>query len=450
MGSISISIFVFFCASILFLYLQNYNYVTAASVPVIRTNREASKVIIGGDHSYRSPSPKLTKGCSLPPPPPPSCNPISPRVLKATKAIKTFASKIECDPVGYTETWKGDDACKYKGFVCAEHPDDNLLAVAGVDFNGANFNGRDLTLEGFIDELEDITIFHANSNNFTGKIPSKIAQFRFLYELDLSNNRLIGDFPLEVLGAKNLTFLDLRFNNFSGKVPPGLFNLDVDVLFINNNNLEQPLPDNLGSTPALYLTFANNMFTGPIPKSIRGASETLIEVLFLNNRLSGCLPMEIGYLKKATLFDASNNQLTGPIPRSFACLAKIELLNFNNNKLFGAVPEDVCKLPNLEKLSLANNYFTQVGPACRNLIERKILDVTSNCILDLPYQKPKAECARFFSKPSLCINHQVLTYIPCRLPWVSKWKSDSRRPALTPAVSASPPVSYRAHSPDGL
>ena len=209
--------------------------------------------------------------------------------------------------------------------------------------------------------------------------------------------------------------MDLRFNNFQGSIPRQLFTLEVDVLFINNNNFRQYLPDNLGSTPALYLTFANNDFTGPIPKSIGQASNTLVEVLFLGNCLTGCLPYEIGYLKKATVFDVSFNQLIGPIPLSFQCLFKIELLDLAYNQFYGQVPENICKLQTLTNFSLQYNYFTEVGPECRKMITKKRLNVTMNCIEDLPHQRSKYDCASFFSenKYHTCPDPKSLTIIPC-------------------------------------
>ncbi|TQD79564.1 hypothetical protein C1H46_034882 [Malus baccata] len=305
------------------------------------------------------------------------------------------------------------------GFVCAFHPVYKKKAVSGLDINGAMFEGfnKKLPLRGFLDELPDLVFYHANSNNFTGSVPLSPAMLRYFYELDLSNNKLTGRFPYEVLTAKNLTFLDLRFNSFTGPVPAQVFDLGVDVLFLNNNNFTKQIPDNLGSSPAHYFTFANNKFTGPIPRSIGQASKTLYEVLFLGNKLSGCLPYEIGYLNQATVFDVSSNYLTGPIPASFACLAKIVYLNLAKNKFYGPVPEMVCKLSTLGNLSLADNYFTVVGPECQKLVNRKILDVSKNCILGQPNQRTKMECATFFSKPRKCPNEKEMTYIPCKRPY---------------------------------
>ncbi|KAI9107735.1 hypothetical protein K1719_021398 [Acacia pycnantha] len=124
---------------------------------------------------------------------------------------------------------------------------------------------------------------------------------------------------MEVLSNSQLLFLDLRFNSLTGTIPPKLFTMDLDVIFINNK-FSSNLPWDIGNTPARYLTFTNNLFTGQIPKSIGNASNTLTEVLFLGNHFSGCLPYEIGFLKKATVFDVSNNLLTGPISYSILLL----------------------------------------------------------------------------------------------------------------------------------
>ncbi|KAA8536218.1 hypothetical protein F0562_028696 [Nyssa sinensis] len=412
--------------------------------PVSDTTREELLEIIIGVGGGSSPAPAPEPLC--PPPPPPPYRFESKRIELAFRVIQKFKKRITCDPNGITKTWVGPDVCnKYMGFSCAMVPDYKVKALAAVNFNRFNFSGPDLTLDGFIDELEDISIFHANSNNFTGTIPKTITKLRYFYELDLSNNNLDGKFPNDVLSATNLTFLDLRFNSFAGLVPPQVFTLDLDVLFINDNNFLQTLPDNLGSTPAIYLTLANNKFVGPIPGSIGQASKTLREVLFLNNFLSGCLPCEIGLLKEATVLDVGHNQLTGPIPHSFACLAKMELLNLAQNQFYGPVPEMVCNIPSLMNFSLSYNYFTEVGPICRKLIEKKVLDVKMNCILNLPMQRSAADCHAFFSKPKYCSNVKSLNWIPCSMDNVH---NNSQEPS--DRKSATTPRSYDALIPHRL
>ncbi|KAK8706613.1 hypothetical protein V6N13_050169 [Hibiscus sabdariffa] len=465
--------------------------------PSIGTNRQTLEIIIGGGGGV-SPAPAPPDNQDCPPPPPPPCPPSPPppksspspslpppkppthkphpqppspvgcgyrynnlcfeneRIAKAYKVIQEFKKLIFIDSNSkrFTDTWNGPNVCKYYGFKCDVRPDVKKNAVAAVDFNGGKFVGINgsLPLNNFIDRLEDLAIYHANSNSFTGKVPViGVSKINYLYELDLSNNKLESDFPMQVLAAKKLTFLDIRFNNFKGPVPSSVFNLDLDVLFINNNKFQQPLPDNVGDSPVLYLTFAYNFFTGQIPKSI-GRAPNLLEVLFLNNQFSGCLPYEIGNLSQATVFDVGTNKLTGPIPYSFGCLKKMELLNLANNEFYGEVPEIVCQLTKLENLSLSNNYFTQVGPVCRDLIMKKKLDVRKNCILDLPEQKSKADCAAFFSRKWNCEKKETYKLIPCmkgkhgNVDWKSSEKSEEES-----TVSSSPsPRTYNALKPHRL
>ncbi|KAK8623403.1 hypothetical protein V6N13_118288 [Hibiscus sabdariffa] len=337
------------------------------------------------------------------------------RILAITQELKR---NITFDPQNYTRTWVGNNYCLFKGFICDTVPDLNITGLAGIDFNGATFGGN-LNFYRFVTNLPDIAIFHANSNNFSGIIGQGLSGLRYFYEIDLSNNKFIGGFPSNVLTARNLTFVDLRFNNYLGTVPRSVFNFDTDVLFINNNVFSQTVPTNLGNTPALYLTLGNNNFTGTIPRSIGAAWETMTEVLFLGNKLSGCLPFEIGYLNRTTVFDVGSNRLTGPIPQSFGCMAKLQLLNMAHNRFYGAVPEVLCRLPNAFNFTLSNNYFTQVGPQCRRLIRLRRLNVNRNCIMGLPFQRSAADCASFFSRPRSCARESTFSIIPCRLPAAS-------------------------------
>ncbi|KFK39280.1 hypothetical protein AALP_AA3G224000 [Arabis alpina] len=469
-------------SSFIFLILSLHFLSTLATGNNQITDRKALEIIIGGGESniYNSPAPSPepqdyppppspqpppppppTPPPRIPPPPPPPSPPpprplppppppplqfSSPLIKKVYPVIKNFQKLIEDDPKKILKTWVGTDICaedKYIGLECAKFPGTNNLALASIQFNQFNLGGKKIRLDNFLDKLEEVTIFHANSNNFVGSVP-KVSNLKYLFELDLSNNKLSGEFPRSVLKATNLTFLDLRFNSFSGSVPPQVFNLDLDALFINNNNLVQRLPENLGSITALYLTFANNRFTGPIPGSI-GNIKSLQEVLFLNNKLTGCLPYQIGKLNRATVFDVESNELTGPIPYSFGCLENMEQLNLARNKFYGTIPEIVCELSALKNLSLSFNYFTQVGPKCRKLIKTKILDVRMNCILDLANQRSPWECAKFFLRKQNCHNFKSFFYIPCgKHPhWIKPDQEELDGHAL-------PPVSYDALNPNRI
>ncbi|KAK7368187.1 hypothetical protein VNO80_10211 [Phaseolus coccineus] len=406
--------------------------------------RETLEIIIGGGGSP-APSPVPSPETPCPPPPP---KPLS-RLERARRVLLKFKTLI-VDPLCYTQNWnENTETCNFNGVRCANYPITGEPVVAGLDLNGARVTGQNgcplpvSSLLG-VNQIPELTFFHVNSNGFAGSVPTDVTKFPFFFELDLSNNKIKGQFPLDAIASNLLVFLDLRFNQLTGPIPPQLFQKDLDVIFINNNQFTQCLPQNFGSTPARYLTFANNNLTGPIPKSV-GYAPNLTEVLFLGNKFDGCLPVEIGNLKRAVVFDVSKNLLTGPIPYSFGCLKSIQYLNLAHNKFYGCVPDNVCQISSLRNngnLSLADNYFNEVGPSCWSLIKSKVLDVSKNCIRGLPNQRSPNECFQFYKRKTTCPNPSSFYYVPCKSHWGN--------PSSETTGSTSAPVTYKTLKPHRL
>ncbi|KAH7370255.1 hypothetical protein BKA65DRAFT_544969 [Rhexocercosporidium sp. MPI-PUGE-AT-0058] len=264
------------------------------------------------------------------------------RDLATAEALK---QRVTVDPQGITESWTGNEVCNFTGFYCAAKPDNNELAVASIDFNGYNFGGDQLVLNGFLDKLTDLALFHINSNRFFS-----------------------GPFPESVLGL-DLTFLDLRFNQFSGPIPKAVFSYtELEALFLNNNQFSGKIPHQIGFSSATYIALTGNQLTGSIPKTLASAPN-LQEILLSYNQLSGTIPREIGSANNFTIFDAGFNQLTG------------------------GVPEVVCKLATLQVLNVTGNYLSKpLGPSCQALQARGILDVSGNCIPGADNQRSGDEC----------------------------------------------------------
>ncbi|XP_062227079.1 uncharacterized protein At4g06744-like [Phragmites australis] len=399
----------------------------------------------GTDAGGPAPAPSgALAGCGCAPAPAP-WKFLNQKLAALYPVIQAFKRTITCDPLGVTATWVGTKLCDsfrgggmYKGFYCDYPPDaPTTLTVASIDFNGFGLCAP--TLAGFIDKFPDLALFHANSNNFSGDVPD-LTGLPYFYELDLSNNNFSSAFPDTVVPLGNLLFLDLRFNRFVGTVPPPVFGLTVEALFLNNNGFSGRIPDSFGSTTAEYLVVANNQFTGPIPRSIYNTSATLSEVLFLNNKLCGCLPYEIGLVEGLVVFDAGGNEITGPIPLSFGCLGRVEELNLAGNQLYGNVPDVVCllaKTGKLQNLSLSDNFFHSVGPHCMELVRSRVLDVRRNCIPGFPDQRPALECSWFYADPTK--HCPFVPHIPCDLP--------GYRPPATTAAAL--PAAHGGHPQEG-
>uniref|UniRef100_A0ACD5YMI6 Uncharacterized protein n=1 Tax=Avena sativa TaxID=4498 RepID=A0ACD5YMI6_AVESA len=347
------------------------------------------------------------------------------RLYRAYLVIQSFKSTIISDPKNITATWTGNDICgktTYVGFNCATLPGTSkMLTVTSVILNG--FGLRAPKLQGFIDQLPDLAFFHAASNDFGRGIP-RLDSLPFLCSLNVGNDVFLEQQRKEKqeppptgylrdstgggIGCVS-TSIDFMFKfrvgpRNGGSIIPGF--TDAKALLLNYNNLSGPLPANIGFSKLSYLALANNKLTGPIPPSIAHLQDSLLELLLLNNQLSGCLPHELGMLTKTSVIDAGMNQLTGPIPASFSCLSSVEQLNLAGNRLYGQVPDALCNLAGpagrLANLTLSSNYFTSVGPACSALIMDGVLDVKRNCIPGFANQRGPAECASFLSQPKSC------------------------------------------------
>lgn len=348
------------------------------------------------------------------------------RLYGAYHVIQRFKSTITSDPKNVTATWTGHDICgetNYLGFYCTTLPGpDKKLTVTAVFLNG--FGLRAPKLQGFIDQLPDLAFFHAASNSFGGDIPC-LSGLGYLYKLSVANDLParpagldgglygIGSVGHCVSTTLNFTFHIKTPDMKRGRIIHGA--TDAKALLLNYNSLSGPLPANLGFSKLSYLALANNKLTGPIPPSIAHLQDSLLEVLLLNNQLSGCLPQEVGMLNKAAVIDAGMNQLSGSIPSSFSCLSSVEQLNLAGNRLYGEIPDTLCKLAGpagrLANLTLSSNYFTSVGPACSALIKDGVLDVKNNCIPGYANQRRPAECASFLSQPKAC--PAVSTHVAC-------------------------------------
>ena len=394
----------------------------------------------GGGQGGSSPAPSQSG--------PRACDFENERLYRAYLVIQQFRQTVSCDPMDITRSWSGTDLCSsYKGFFCERPPNVTDRTIASVDFNG--YMLRSDSLQGFVDSLPDLALFHANSNDFGGAVPA-LGGLQYFYELDLSNNRLApAPFPAQVLGLTNATFIDIRFNSFYGELPAGVFCRfpRIQAIFVNNNQFSGSLPDNIGQSPVNYLSLANNRFTGEIPRSIARNAGTLLEVLFLNNSLSGCLPYELGLLEKATVIDAGTNRLTGTIPASFACLRKVEQLNLADNLLYGEVPDALCRLAfgRLKNLTLSGNYFTSLGSCCWDLIKEGRLNVDRNCIQWAPNQRShEPRGARQVPPPARSC--PVSDYVPCRPKYRGSGEPAAGEAAEEDDARAAVEYKYRTYS----
>uniref|UniRef100_A0A0D3C1E7 Uncharacterized protein n=1 Tax=Brassica oleracea var. oleracea TaxID=109376 RepID=A0A0D3C1E7_BRAOL len=260
-------------------------------------------------------------------------------------------------------------------------------------------------------------------NNFTGHIPSLVCELRSLIILDLSVNDFNGSIPhcLQNL-KKSLSYLNLRHNNLSGRLPgnviESLKSIDVgynqlvgklprslmnfsslEVLNVESNRINNVFPLWLSSLQNLQiLILRSNEFNGPIYQ----ASFSKLQIVDISyNQFSGTLPSDyfVGWSAMSSLGtnkDQSAEKYMGDKSSGYyqdsivlknkgreieivRILKVLTALDFSQNRFEGEIPESVGLLKELRSLSMSNNAFTgHIPSSMGNLTSLESLDVSQN------------------------------------------------------------------------
>ncbi|XP_044415394.1 LRR receptor-like serine/threonine-protein kinase EFR [Triticum aestivum] len=193
-----------------------------------------------------------------------------------------------------------------------------------------------------IGRLSNLAWLHLAFNNLTGEIPPSLKNISQLKTISLVSNKLTGTIPDELGKLPNLYYLDLAENMLSGGIPEALYKynqsslqilrlgsnmlgktlpsnfgdtlLNLDELYLDENNFEGHLPASLGNISGLFeLDMSFNNFVGQVPSSF-GNLGTLYYLNLQQNNLLGCIPIELGSLKQLNHLDMSDNSLQGGVP----------------------------------------------------------------------------------------------------------------------------------------
>ncbi|OMO96550.1 hypothetical protein COLO4_15211 [Corchorus olitorius] len=103
--------------------------------------------------------------------------------------------------------------------------------------------------------------------NLKGQTQKFTKTLSLVTSIDLSGNRLNGDFPEELTKLSGLIVLNLSRNDITGDIPANISNLQqLSSLDLSGNNLSGAIPSGLSSLSFLaYLNLSNNHFSGAVP-----------------------------------------------------------------------------------------------------------------------------------------------------------------------------------------
>ncbi|KAF5464004.1 hypothetical protein F2P56_014120 [Juglans regia] len=239
--------------------------------------------------------------------------------------------------------------------------------------------------------LSSLKLISFQANSLSGYLPSLDSgqSCPNLEILALAKNKLSGHIPSYLSNCSKLITVDFSINLFSGPIPKSLGNLKyLQQLFLNANQLigleatdqETNFISSLSNCRSFrYLDVGYNPLDIKIPDSIQNFS-TSFQIFLANNcQIRGHIPMGMGFLKGLIWLDLRDNNLTGNIPFTFGGLERLQRLHLYNNRIEGLIPQEICQLRNLGELDLSINKISGVIPNCiSNLSLLVQLNLSSN------------------------------------------------------------------------
>ncbi|KAJ0960073.1 hypothetical protein J5N97_000132 [Dioscorea zingiberensis] len=213
------------------------------------------------------------------------------------------------------------------------------------------------SLANFSKELQFLFL---DNNHFSGIIPHGIENLISLTDMAFDDNDLTGQIPEHIGNLQMLQKLGFQDNKLTGYIPSSIGNLTQLADFdISGNKIEGTIPSTIKNLHQLAaLDLYDNSFSGRIPTEIFSQLLSLRVLDLGNNSLNGTIPSEIGGLINLQQLLLDGNKLSGEIPGSISGCVVLEDLNLQGNLFTGSIPSSLGNLKGLRDLNLSDNSFT--------------------------------------------------------------------------------------------
>ncbi|MED6130400.1 hypothetical protein PIB30_000908 [Stylosanthes scabra] len=179
----------------------------------------------------------------------------------------------------------------------------------------------------------------------------------------ITDDRLSGQIPPAVVPdffpqLTSLEFLDLSFNNLSGRIPSSLSQIPSLVsLRLDRNRLTGPIPDSFGyfKQKNIGLVLSHNQLSGRIPASLARLEPERINLS--RNKLVGDAYMLFGANKTTQQIDVSRNMLSFDLSKAEFPTSNLILLDLNHNQIYGNIPQQILAVDFLQIFNVSYNQL---------------------------------------------------------------------------------------------
>ncbi|GLT32397.1 hypothetical protein SLA2020_070670 [Shorea laevis] len=293
------------------------------------------------------------------------------------------------------------DCCMWEGVTCdagghvTELDLRNKWIVGGIDNSSSLFNLQHLQslnlannhfnsdFPSRFDKLSNLSHLDLSNASFTGQIAEVITNLTQLVSLDFSSNSFSGPIP-SFSFAKNLTYLNLAYNQLNGSILSTNWSSLSKLEYINlrDNALSGTLPVTLFEIPSLQsLLLSQNHFTGELHETPELASSTLQSLELDGNMLNGSLPMFLFGLHSLQVLILSTNNFSGPLNLSSVLnLTNLSTLDLSFNRLSINATVSGPAFPLIQTLKLASCNLKRFPNFLEEQSKLSILDLSANQI----------------------------------------------------------------------
>ncbi|XP_047153570.1 receptor-like protein EIX1 [Vigna umbellata] len=321
-------------------------------------------------------------------------------IERERKALLSFKQGITHD-FDMLSTWtnhhNNTDSCKWKHIQCNHQTGripstfGNLLQLRCLNL-GDNYLWGEIPIQ--IGNLKHLQYLDQKSidkdETESREMPKEITYMFGLVSLNLSRNNLNGEIPSEIGNLSLLDSLDLSRNNFSGKIPSTLckplmpqekfhyFCYKLELL-LSANKFSDFVCVNVTTTSLATLDLSDNQIKGQLPDCWKSVNGLLFLDLSIN-QLSGKIPISMGTLVKLEALVLRNNNLTGELPFSLKNCNNLIMLDVSENMLSGSIPSWVGEnMQQLIILIMRGNQFSGDIPLHLCYLKRiQLLDLSRN------------------------------------------------------------------------